>query len=67
MAKMRTAQPKLKEIQERYKDDRAKLGTEMMALYKKEGINPAGWMFSVAAPDACFYCVLFLFKRKCGA
>jgi len=38
MAKMRTAGPKLKEIQERYKDDRAKLGTEMMALYKKEGI-----------------------------
>ena len=33
MAKMRTAGPKLKEIQERYKDDRAKLGTEMMAVY----------------------------------
>ena len=45
MAKMRTAGPKLKEIQERYKDDRAKLGTEMMALYKKEGINPAGGCF----------------------
>lgn len=40
MAGMRAVQPKLKALQERYKDDRAKLQEEMMALYRKEKINP---------------------------
>jgi YidC/Oxa1 family membrane protein insertase len=31
----------MKQLQETYKDDRAKLGTAMMALYKKEKVNPA--------------------------
>ena len=39
-AKMKKVQPKLKKIQTMYKDDRAKLQKEMMALYKKEGVNP---------------------------
>lgn len=39
-AKMKMVQPKLKKIQKRYKDDRMKLQQEMMALYKKEGVNP---------------------------
>jgi len=41
MAKMKKVQPRLKLIQERYKDDRQKLSAEMMNLYKKEKINPA--------------------------
>ncbi len=40
-AKMKKVQPKLKKLQTRYKDDRMKLQQEMMALYKKEGANPA--------------------------
>lgn len=40
MSHMKTAQPKIKALQERYGDDRAKMQQEMMALYKKEGINP---------------------------
>ena len=40
-AKMKKVSPKLKKIQERYKDDRMKLQQEMMGLYKKEGVNPA--------------------------
>jgi YidC/Oxa1 family membrane protein insertase len=40
MAAMRAIQPKLKAIQERYKDDRQKLQQETMALYKQEGVNP---------------------------
>jgi YidC/Oxa1 family membrane protein insertase len=40
MAAMRAIQPKMKAIQERYKDDRAKQQEEVMALYKKEGVNP---------------------------
>ena len=40
MAAMRAIQPKMKAIQERYKDDRPKQQEEIMALYKKEGVNP---------------------------
>jgi YidC/Oxa1 family membrane protein insertase len=40
MAKMRTVGPRMKQIQETFKDDREKLGRAMMDLYKKEKINP---------------------------
>ncbi len=40
MAAMRAIQPKMKAIQDRYKDDREKQQQEIMALYKKEGVNP---------------------------
>jgi YidC/Oxa1 family membrane protein insertase len=40
MAAMRAIQPKVKALQERYKDDRQKLQEETMKLYKEEGVNP---------------------------
>jgi YidC/Oxa1 family membrane protein insertase len=64
MAKMRSAGPKLKEIQERYKDDRAKLGTEMMALYKKEGINPAGGCFPILLQMPVFVAFFFCLRES---
>jgi YidC/Oxa1 family membrane protein insertase len=42
MEGMRGLQPKIKEIQEKYKDDRQKQSEAMMALYKREGVNPLG-------------------------
>jgi YidC/Oxa1 family membrane protein insertase len=41
MAKMRRLQPRMKSLQERYKDDRQGLSQAMMELYKKEKVNPA--------------------------
>ena len=41
-AKTQELQPKLAEIQERYKNDKEKLRQEQMKLYKEEGINPLG-------------------------
>ena len=40
MAQMRAIQPKMKALQERYKDNKPKLQQETMALYKTEGVNP---------------------------
>lgn len=40
--KLQIIQPKIKELQTKYKDDQAKLGMEMLELYKKEGVNPMG-------------------------
>ncbi len=48
MKKMQKIQPQMKAIQERYKkakssaEDRQKMNTEMMALYKQHGVNPVG-------------------------
>ncbi|UJF19328.1 membrane protein insertase YidC [Vibrio sp. SS-MA-C1-2] len=42
MAKMRMLQPKLQEMRERIGDDRQRMSQEMMALYKKEKVNPLG-------------------------
>jgi YidC/Oxa1 family membrane protein insertase len=41
MAKMRNLQPRLKALQERYKDDKQQLSQSMMELYKREKVNPA--------------------------
>jgi YidC/Oxa1 family membrane protein insertase len=47
MRKMQTLQPQVKAIQDRYKNlkftdpDRQKMNSEMLALYKQHGVNPA--------------------------
>ena len=40
MAAMRALQPKMKAIQERFKDDKQRQQQEIMALYKSEKVNP---------------------------
>ena len=40
MAKMRELAPRLKALNERYKDDKTALGQAQMDLYKREGANP---------------------------
>jgi YidC/Oxa1 family membrane protein insertase len=40
MAKMKMLSPRIKALQESYKDDREKLGRAMMDLYKREKVNP---------------------------
>jgi YidC/Oxa1 family membrane protein insertase len=42
MAKMRVLTPKLVKLKEAYGDDKQRLNQEMMALYKKEKVNPLG-------------------------
>ena len=40
MAQMRAVQPKMKALQERFKDDKPQLQQEMAKLYKEEKVNP---------------------------
>jgi YidC/Oxa1 family membrane protein insertase len=42
MAKMRVLTPKLMKLKEAYGDDKQRLNQEMMALYKREKVNPLG-------------------------
>jgi YidC/Oxa1 family membrane protein insertase len=62
MANMRRVAPQMKRLQERYADDRQKLSQEMMALYKKEKVNPLGGCLPMLLPMPIFlalYWVLF--------
>ena len=40
--RMSAVQPKLKALQDKYKDDQEKLNQKMQELYRKEGVNPMG-------------------------
>ncbi len=45
MKKMRTVQPQIRSLQERYREDPKKLQSETMKLYKKHGVSPlSGWL-----------------------
>ena len=55
MAAMRKVQPKLKDIQERYKDDKVKQQQEILALYQKEKINPAAGCLPILIQIPVFY------------
>lgn len=63
MAKMRLVQPQVKELQERYADDRPEQQKQMMELYKKEQINPLSgcWPMLIQIPVFfSLYKVLFV-------
>ena len=47
MAKMRNLAPKMKQLNDRYGDDRQKKSQAMMELYKKEKVNPMGGCFPI--------------------
>ncbi len=63
MAKMKAVQPQMAALKERYPDDKAKQQQELMALYKKEKINPLAGCLPIAIQIPVFfslYKVLFV-------
>ena len=55
MSKMKKLQPEIKKLQERHTDDKVKLQQEMMALYKKENMNPLAGCFPILLQMPIFY------------
>jgi len=55
MAAMRKVQPKLKAIQERYKEDKQRQQQEIMKLYQAEKINPAAGCLPILLQIPVFY------------
>ena len=47
MAKMRKVAPRIKQMKERYGDDRQAMSKAMMEMYKREKINPMGGCFPI--------------------
>ena len=42
MKAMSAVQPKILQLQERYKDDKAKVQQETLKMYRQSGVNPVG-------------------------
>src|SRR5690606_37963069 len=62
MARMRAVAPQLTRLKELYGDDRQRMSQEMMALYKREKINPLGGCLPILVQMPVFislYWVLF--------
>ncbi len=55
MARMKELQPEMEKIKERAGDDRQKLQTEMMGLYKKEKVNPAAGCLPILLQIPIFF------------
>jgi YidC/Oxa1 family membrane protein insertase len=63
MAKMKALQPEMARLKDLHKDDKMKLQQEMMALYKKEKVNPMSGCFPILVQIPVFfalYKVLFV-------
>ncbi|HEX6119732.1 MAG TPA: membrane protein insertase YidC [Dongiaceae bacterium] len=55
MSKMKLLTPKMKELREKFGDDKAKLNQEMMQLYKREKVNPAAGCLPIVVQIPVFY------------
>jgi len=55
MAKMRELAPKVKELRERFGDDRQRQQQEMMGLYRKEKVNPAAGCLPILLQIPVFF------------
>ena len=55
MAAMRRVQPKMKALQERYKDDKPRMQQELLKLYQQEKINPAAGCLPILLQIPIFY------------
>lgn len=55
MARMKELQPEMEKLKERVGDDRQKMQQEMMALYKKEKVNPAAGCLPILLQIPIFF------------
>jgi len=54
LERMKDFTPRIKELRERYKEDKKKMNQELMALYKAEKINPLGGCLPVVVQIPVF-------------
>lgn len=57
MQKLKDLAPKMKELQEKYKDNPQKLQSSMMELYKKHGANPLGGCLPLILQIPVFFAI----------
>jgi YidC/Oxa1 family membrane protein insertase len=63
MQRLQTLQPAIKQIQERYKDDKQRMNQEVMAFYQREKVNPLSSCFPLLL-QIPFFIALFSLLRS---
>jgi len=64
MQRLQVLQPKIKEIQERYKDDRQRMNQEVMAFYQREKVNPLGSCLPLVLQIPFFISLFYLLRSN---
>lgn len=64
MNALKSIQPKLNDIKERYKDDPNKMNLEIMMLYKKEGVNPFGGCLPMIIQIPVFFALFNVIRNS---
>jgi YidC/Oxa1 family membrane protein insertase len=62
MQRLQVLQPKIKEIQERYKDDKQRMNQEVMAFYQREKVNPLGSCLPLLLQIPFFISLFYLLR-----
>ncbi len=62
MQRLQQLQPEIKQIQERYKDDRQRMNQEIMAFYQREKVNPLGSCMPLLLQIPFFMALFFLLR-----
>jgi YidC/Oxa1 family membrane protein insertase len=62
MQRLQVLQPKIKEIQERFKDDRQRMNQEVMAFYQREKVNPLGSCLPLILQIPFFISLFYLLR-----
>lgn len=63
-AKMRKFGPRIKEMRERFGDDRERLNKSMMDLYKKEGFNPLAGCWPLLVQMPVFFALYWVLNQS---
>ena len=64
MKKMSALQPVLKELQDKYKNDPAKLQGELTRIYKEAGVNPVGGCLPVVLQMPLLFAMFYVFRSS---
>lgn len=64
MARMKKFGPRIKQLKERYADDREAMQKAMMGLYKKEGFNPLGGCWPMAVQFPVFIALYWVLRAS---
>src|SRR5687767_4190520 len=62
MQRLQTLQPAIKQIQERYKDDKQRMNQEVMAFYQREKVNPLGSCLPLLLQIPFFIALFYLLR-----
>jgi YidC/Oxa1 family membrane protein insertase len=62
MQRLQTLQPEMKEIQQRYKDDKQRQQQEIMAFYQREKVNPLGSCLPLLLQIPFFISLFYLLR-----